>query len=61
MRRVFSGLVRGFAIGAVVLALAAPVGAQPRDRERVPAEKIIKALKYWVQTIFGDRMSEPKP
>jgi hypothetical protein len=61
MRRVFSGLVRGFAVGAVVLALGAPVGAQPRFGERSPGQRIIKAIKFWITTILEDRMSEPKP
>jgi hypothetical protein len=61
MRRVFSGLVRGFAVGFVVLALAGPVEALPRRKENSPAEQIVKVFKRWVQTILGDRMSEPKP
>lgn len=61
MRRVFSGLVRGFAVGAVVLALAAPMEAQPRQGERSPAQRIIKAIKHWFTTVLEDRMSEPKP
>lgn len=61
MQRVFSGLVRGFAMGVVVLALSAPVEALPREREISPAERIVKVVKRWMQTILGDRMSEPKP
>ena len=61
MRRVFSGLVRGFAMGAVVLALAAPMEAQPRSGGSFDGKRIIAAIKRWLPTILGDRMSEPKP
>lgn len=49
------------AVIAVVLSLSLPAGAQPAHRERSPAERIVKALKHWIHTIFEDRMSEPKP
>jgi hypothetical protein len=62
MRRVFSGLARGVFVSAVVLALAVPAVAQPRNPDRGgQAQKIIKAVKQWFQTVFEDRMSEPKP
>ena len=61
MRRVFNGLVRGFAVGAVVVALAAPAAAQPRQDGPWSGQRIIKALKRWFTTVLEDRMSEPKP
>lgn len=58
-----SGLIRGAVVLVVVASLAVPAHALPRENGpwfSKPA-RLIKAIKHWVFTTFGDDMSVPKP
>lgn len=61
MRGLFSRVGRGVAVGAVVVALAAPAFAGPRDDEGWTPGKIIKIVKKLVVRSLGDGLIVPRP
>ena len=60
MRGLFNRVGRGVVAAAVVMALAVPAAAGPRDEGWSPS-KVIKIMKRYVIKVLGDGIIVPRP
>ena len=61
MRGRFERVGRGVVAAAVVMMLAAPVQALPKDDDRWSMPRLVKIVKKLVVRTFGDGILIPRP
>ena len=61
MRGLFERVGRGLVASAVVVMLAAPVQALPKDDDGWSLPRLVKVIKKLVVRTFGDGVTIPRP